>query len=1452
MAKENTLSKHFVVANILIEFVQMALFSFRPSFHWGGLSVDTTFSLAVIGYPLYRIFFWLVIFMLTLAALNVAYVGYSFHSGEVRSIILIRTLRWICCLLVTILFIPILYILLPSLACDYTTSPAQLMTFPSTPCWEKDNFVTGIVGALFLIIFTLFSFFTGLTYYEYDPTDTRVSGRLQNRLDFGTLWVKFILVFMDMFLKNSTIAFAVVAFFLFFSLFVVNLVLLPAYERRMNLMRSGAYAGILWVYVSGLIAIGISDSANYSSIVALVLGTPASIGFGVFVADRRLKSVCNPKLVDQVVTATEDDPQPSKPSLTKVVKWEQPKNNKYMKTALESRLIVSTDVEMASRFVLVGNPSTAQIEKAKVVYQIGMAKFPHSPSVLQAYSNFLFFIVGDFQMGYVVLEKLRKLNPPLDVKFFIYRHDKDREQRTEGGRDGNFVDFMEFKKQQQAAKRYHTTALICIRKFWQCLLAKKVDIMDLSSLSSKIAEAEKRTAEQYTKLLESHPKNVRLLRDYARFLEEIASNERGAYEMWRRADRYEEKEMEKVTDSHRSQEKSEGTDSESVKSGDDTGSSSAKSDTETDIDDKTDISRGSGVDLKISVVREEKNKKLGKLSWILFFTSLFVIAVSFTQLGILNTQLDNYKLVVQTLDGSGGVVQTGIRTAISAFDLGVIAGTAGYTKNPNTSLPWTSDYGSLIQLILPRITLFFNDLRCIYWGNSDREPFTSVRRLLIKNILNYQLDIDPTAAVLPFTYFDQKSGNKAQIENFFDSTGWTQSNWLVNYAQIGSGLWTAVSANTSFWRLTYEYARAGLTLTTTKIQSFINQSNTDSAIRSLYFLSLNARTVATATRSLMQLSTRYVQEELNVLKNVVTGLFVATIGMLVLAVFFLLRPVVTDIFSYKIRTLYTFTLIPESVVRHMSRKKISSLRNENQNDNEQNIAKEDEEIEENEERDEEKEGSDGDGPAAILHTPRHFDADKKVLLPNECSDDESPHRDGYEPSGVARSHTTGGATLVRSQPTILLESVSLPEGFGSKPDPGLIEMLPLTGISSDRVATTSASKIVLDIKSQSDTQVSKRIHMPDAQDAHPARVHPLATSFVQQHTKPVRRARAGSKLEELKKDTPKPSGGGSDRRMNKFKKKLAPLQYSVAKKSKVDYTDMKPSTPGTLETDLASRRKMRSFETDHSRINVRSLRSVLMKLHLAYAVGILLIMFALGISYAVSENFLNNLGTLAEVIEKMEERTQFAHLVTFDLTNMVSSTYSNPIIAEAGRYFPADLENFWNLHLQLLNAPGVDQSIMFGDGCLRINKSLCPDKTYPYYEAVSHGLHKMVYNFYTTALELEAAYRRTNSSLMYSPDLLQLRVLMDVDLYDALEIVVFNAYVYAYNQIAIAKWQISVVVAVEVVCFFLIHVFFFRPFIRRLQQESEHTFSLIRMIPRKLVQNIPEISEFIRETMEAR
>lgn len=76
--------------------------------------------------------------------------------------------------------------------------------------------------------------------------------------------------------------------------------------------------------------------------------------------------------------------------------------------------------------------------------------------------------------------------------------------------------------------------------------------MELSALATKIATAERKTAEYYNTLLAIYPKNFRVLREYARFLEEIVRDDKAAREMWRKADKYEEQEMARTTSSLKS------------------------------------------------------------------------------------------------------------------------------------------------------------------------------------------------------------------------------------------------------------------------------------------------------------------------------------------------------------------------------------------------------------------------------------------------------------------------------------------------------------------------------------------------------------------------------------------------------------------------------------------------------------------------------------------------------------------------------------------------------------------------------------------------------------------------------------------------------------------------------------------------------------------------------------
>lgn len=61
------------------------------------------------------------------------------------------------------------------------------------------------------------------------------------------------------------------------------------------------------------------------------------------------------------------------------------------------------------------------------------------------------------------------MHPFLDIAFFIYRYDKDREQRIEGGSNkiGDYVDFMYVQK-VTSSTRYLPDTLQGVQKAYAC------------------------------------------------------------------------------------------------------------------------------------------------------------------------------------------------------------------------------------------------------------------------------------------------------------------------------------------------------------------------------------------------------------------------------------------------------------------------------------------------------------------------------------------------------------------------------------------------------------------------------------------------------------------------------------------------------------------------------------------------------------------------------------------------------------------------------------------------------------------------------------------------------------------------------------------------------------------------------------------------------------------------
>lgn len=70
-------------------------------------------------------------------------------------------------------------------------------------------------------------------------------------------------------------------------------------------------------------------------------------------------------------------------------------------------------------------------------------------------------------------------------------------------------------------QKSHGTALRVIRRFWRKLITSEVGFVELSDILSSLSMVEARALKVYRLMLERYPTNVKLLRSYGRFMEEV-------------------------------------------------------------------------------------------------------------------------------------------------------------------------------------------------------------------------------------------------------------------------------------------------------------------------------------------------------------------------------------------------------------------------------------------------------------------------------------------------------------------------------------------------------------------------------------------------------------------------------------------------------------------------------------------------------------------------------------------------------------------------------------------------------------------------------------------------------------------------------------------------------------------------------------------------------------------
>ncbi|KAM9974577.1 hypothetical protein ACTFIW_008032 [Dictyostelium discoideum] len=1016
MIKGNTFPRILTIISLLIEFCQLSSFGFKQQYPWGG---DLSKKNYVTSF------------------FNIWYVAYQFYRGKIANIWIIRTLRWFVSTTVAVLFIPIISLLLIGLDCDYSQG-GILKTFSNDNiyCFKGANLSIAIVSIILIIVFSIVGFTSSATYYEYDSNVKSRFSKPHARFDVYILFVKLILALLNSLVDFSPWTTSIVYFILSITLVFGSIIILPYNNQRLNQVKSGFYTTVFWVSFMTLVTMGINDETTATTCYIAIVGAFFAFPIGYF-SNRFYYNWLSSK-IDQLklptsssandfneITKNEkrksgDIKEKESSSPSKVTWGKQPitlgSKRQIIFPFFQNKFVMSFFVEIMVRKLLRGgngsngddgisSNSNESIERANNLYQCGLQYFPNSDLLWMAYCNFLFTVRKDRHIGYAALEKLRRMKPSFDVRFFIYQRDKEREQIMDSdlrgpehtGKIQDFVSYMEFKKLYYGAKRHHVKCLTYIKKFWGLLLHETVDLHRLSDLSGRIATTENKANESYERLLALNPNSVRVLRDYSQFLEEVVKDTESSYKIQKKAEAIEDimsksqttdfktidiknlensdTELDQVLKQEPNAIQLAKIDADIERSG--SGSKSGSSKSKDDSSESSSSSKGRRGKYK----EFQQSNAINKLSWLMIGTTacciifLIVMLIVLRDLSVKHTH--SYQGIISITDCASEAVSI----AINLNTMQAISISAG-----SAAFPFEAAEAMITQYRKQNdrsLIIMKNIHDAIYWGEGDPTSYVGDNLSKLKSINGFDV-FDIGSTIFSFEEFNRSStlvDNKEMINIY--STPSVNMTILVSPPGTNSTNYITVTQTYNAWKAGNSFYESALIANKMSVQEIKDRAVFDSDFK---FIILNAPSnIPEMYMKIQQVYIKSLIDDINTTLDTMLYVWVAIFCFLIILGAVLFRPIVTKISREKIRTLVLFSLAPKEVVFKLSSKKIkmTSLDSGSERDNLFDTTDEDDadDIDNHEhlQVDERKKNDDIDG-GSIVNRSINFGSHRRPLM----------------------------------------------------------------------------------------------------------------------------------------------------------------------------------------------------------------------------------------------------------------------------------------------------------------------------------------------------------------------------------------------------------------------------------------------------------------------------------------
>eukprot|EP00163_Fabomonas_tropica_P011557 TRINITY_DN222_c0_g1_i3.p1 TRINITY_DN222_c0_g1~~TRINITY_DN222_c0_g1_i3.p1 ORF type:complete len:1609 (-),score=170.96 TRINITY_DN222_c0_g1_i3:42-4868(-) len=526
---------------------------------------------------------------MTASVLGLFFFVWKFHgTGTLNLTTPILILRVMMGLVLTVLYIPIVAVLLTPFTCSdpQLEENSPLVNSAVFQCGSATNVVYSVVSGLVLIPLLPVAIVTALLLFETNPRAKNKLARSSSRADMWYIILRTVMTVMFVFRADIALRIYLLTMGTLV-IFARLLIVQPYFRAEVNNLLVSLMLMASYVSLCAVVAFELDNPTIHTSSILLFAGTPIIGAVGILLSVWRRRSIKararaiisnNVTHVDDVAkhmantmlsepelakgphqgsgvstgTVGDSTVHPHKGTIGQIKGQESVysigSSNSHARKA--AWVLTDNDAKLkhydsqsaltrAAR-VLLDDPTRSNLEDALKLYQVGLADFPKSASVHVAYAFFIISFRKEFSVGIPIIHRAKKLSRALDIRFAIYRVEREFAVHTASRNLGdNRLDTMSHVEYQQlfkVARTYHEAAISQIRLFWSSLLAHPPQLNALPKIAKTLEMYEKRSKAAYLQLMDRFPNSHNLCRAFGRFLEDVLQDRHGAEEFYRKAE----------------------------------------------------------------------------------------------------------------------------------------------------------------------------------------------------------------------------------------------------------------------------------------------------------------------------------------------------------------------------------------------------------------------------------------------------------------------------------------------------------------------------------------------------------------------------------------------------------------------------------------------------------------------------------------------------------------------------------------------------------------------------------------------------------------------------------------------------------------------------------------------------------------------------------------------------